>query len=200
MPPSEEARPRTSDLLERLARQHPGPAVTLQEVADALGERGFGVLMFLLAVPNAVPGPPIPGFSVIFAIPLTLLAAQLMTERHEPWLPGWLMRRAVRLERFRRMVAHAAPRMRRIERFLQPRPGLPAPRLLGVTLLALILAMALPIPLVNLPPAVVICIVALGIVEKDGRAVRLGIVLGVLAIAWVVAVTFGGAQLVRSWL
>ena len=199
MPPSEEGRPRTSDLLDHLARQHPGPDVSLQEVADALGERGFGVLIFLLAVPNAVPGPPIPGFSVIFAIPLTLLAAQLMTGRHEPWLPGWLMRRSVRLERFRRMVSHAAPRMRRIERFLQPRPGLPDQRLLGVTLLALILAMALPIPLVNLPPAVVICIIALGVVEKDGHAVRLGMVLGVLAIAWVVGVTFGGAQLVRSW-
>ena len=199
MRPSEEGRPRTSDLLEGLARQHPGPAVTLQEVADALGERGFGVLIFLLAVPNALPGPPIPGFSAVFAIPLALLAAQVMAGRDEPWLPRRLMRRSFPVDRFRRMVGHATPRMRRIEKFLRPRPGLPDRRLLGAALLALILAMALPIPLVNLPPAAVICVVALGMVEKDGRAVRLGLVLGACAIAWVVAVTFGGAQLVRGW-
>lgn len=198
MPSFEAARPRTSDLLELFAANHPGPRVSLGEVADALGERGFGVLILILAAPGAVPGPAIPGFTAVFAVPLSFLAVQLAAGRAEPRLPQWLLRRSIARASFRKLVGHAAPRIRRAEKWLHPRRRLPHPLALGLSLLVLILAMALPIPFANVPPAAVICLVALGMIEKDGGAVRIGLLLAGPAVAWVVALTLGGARLVAA--
>lgn len=191
-------RPRTSDVLRDLAAAHPGPRVSLGDLVDALGERGFGILILLLALPNAAPGPAMPGLSSALAIPLAFLAAQLASGRAEPLLPAWLLRRSMTLARFRQLVAYSAPSIRRAERWLKPRPGVPAKRWLGVALLLLALALAMPIPFANLPPALALTIVALGLTEKDGAAVRLGLVLAVPACLWVAALVVGGYAIVAA--
>jgi hypothetical protein len=191
-------RPRTSELLVRLAAAHAAPRISIGDVVAALGERGFGVLILMLALPNALPGPAMPGLSALFAIPLAFLAAQLAGGRHEPQLPRWLLRRSITIEQFRRLVGWAAPPMRRIEAWLRPRPGLPDRRWLGLALLLLTLALAMPIPFANVPPALVLTLVALGLIEKDGYAVVAGLALGVPACAWVAALTVGGYHLVAA--
>ena len=187
---------RTSELLARLAEDHPGPRVSLGDLVDALGERGFGLLILVLALPNVVPGPAIPGFSAIFALPLGL---QLTLRRHEPRLPGWIGRRSLSLDRFRALVARAAPLLRRLEARLRPR-GLPlggwgAPAL-GAVLVVLALALAVPVPFGNTPAALAIIIVALGLLERDGRAVAAGVATGAVACAWIAVLLFAGARLV----
>jgi hypothetical protein len=193
-------RRRTSDLLRALAAAHPGPRVSLGEVVEALGERGFGILILLLALPNAVPGPAMPGFSAAFAIPLSFLTAQLAGGREEPRLPSWLLRRSMTLAGFRQLVAYAAPPMSRVELWLKPRPGLPEKRWLGLALLLLTLALAVPIPFANLPPALALTLVALGLIEKDGIAVRVGLVLAVPACLWVAALVIGSYHLLSAML
>jgi hypothetical protein len=195
---SSEATLRTSELLARLAADHPGPRISLRDLVEALGERGFGLLMLVLALPNIVPGPAIPGFSAIFALPLVLLALQLTLRRREPRLPGWLGRRSLSLHRFQAIVAGAAPLLRRLEAGLRPRgrtlAGRGAP-VLGGVLVVLALALALPIPFGNTPAALAIIIVALGLLERDGRAVAAGIVTGAMACAWIAVLVFAGARL-----
>ena len=61
---------RKSAVLQRLAAEHPGPEIRMGEVVAALGERGLGLAMLLLAVPNLLPGPVMPGYSTIFGIPI----------------------------------------------------------------------------------------------------------------------------------
>jgi hypothetical protein len=191
-------RRRTSDLLSDLAAGHPGPRIRLGEVVDALGERGFGVLILLFARPNLVPGPAMPGFSAAFAIPLALLSAQLAGGRAEPRLPRWILRRSMTLAGFRHLVSYAAPPMQRIERWLRPRPGVPERKFLGLALLVLTLALAMPIPFANIPPAMVLALIALGLIEKDGRAVVVGLALGIPACAWVAVLSFAGYQLIAA--
>jgi hypothetical protein len=193
-------RRRTSDFLREFAAAHGGPRVTLGEVIDALGERGFGLLILLLALPNVVPGPAMPGFSAAFAIPLSFLAAQLAGGRDEPRLPAWLLRRSMTLAGFRQLVAYAAPPIRRVERWLRPRPGLPERRWLGLALLLLTLALAVPIPFANVPPALALVVIALGLIEKDGGAVRAGLVLAVPACLWVAALVVGSYRIVSAML
>mgnify|MGYP000900579717 CR=1 FL=1 len=53
-----------SDLFVRLLDPARGPTVTLREMLEALGERGFGALILLLCVPNYLPVS-IPGFSAL---------------------------------------------------------------------------------------------------------------------------------------
>lgn len=198
---SEPAR-RTSDLLEDLARTHSRPRVAVADIIDALGGRGFGVLMLVLALPNAVPGPAIPGLSALFAAPLLILTAQIAVGRPEPRLPAWLLRCSMPLPRYQAALDRALPYLRRVEALLRPRPswllrrrGLPV---LGGLLVALTLVLALPIPFANTPIALALVVIALSFLERDGRALAIGLALGVLASAWVAGLIVAGARLAET--
>src|SRR4051812_41090351 len=77
-----------SAILRRLAGTGEGHRISLGQIMDALGDRGYGLLIFVLAAPNAIPGPAVPFLSLIFAVPMALIAAQLALGREEPRLPG----------------------------------------------------------------------------------------------------------------
>ena len=64
-------------------------------------------------------------------------------------------------------------------------------RLVGLFLLVLAIVLTLPIPFGNWLPAFAISIIALAIVEKDGVAVLIGIVLGVIGLFIAGAVVIG---------
>jgi hypothetical protein len=178
---------RASVLLQTLARSAP-EQIKLGVVAAALEDRGFGIAILCLALPNAVPGPYLPGVSMVFGLPIIWLGLQMARGRTTPGLPGWLERRSVGRRRFTRLVAHAAPLLTRIERWLMPRPGwltrAPGQRLAGMALIVYGLVLSLPIPLGNLPVAVAITVLALGMIERDNRALISGLVIGMLACLW----------------
>lgn len=176
-----------AETLRRIADSSDGEWISLDEILTALGNHAFGLLVLALALPNAIPGPIIPGMSVPFAIGIILMASQILRGQPQPLLPGWLRRRSMRRERFRRFVNKAEPLLRRLERWLKPRSS----RLLhagnnrgalGVALIIFAVVLALPIPLGNGPEAFAICIVALGLFEGDERVVGIGVIGGVLAI------------------
>jgi hypothetical protein len=178
---------RVSRLLQRLAAAAP-ERVSLGAVTAALEERGVGIAVLCLALPNAVPGPSLPGISALFALPIAWLGLQLARGRDYPRLPRWLCERSVERRRFAGIVARAAPAIDRLERWLGPRPGWltrrPGRRLPGFALVLYGLVLAMPIPLGNLPIAVAIVILALGLIERDSRALFSGLVLGALACLW----------------
>jgi len=137
----------------------------------AVGERSFGALLVLLAIPNMLAGV-IPGLSIVLGLPLMLLSLQLIVAARRPWLPPRLARLEIRRSDLHRLVDKVSPRLRRLERALRPRlPGLTAPwakRLIGVACLALSVFVFLPIPLANLLPAIGIMLFGFAILERDG--------------------------------
>jgi hypothetical protein len=189
---------RTSEILSALARTHRGPRVALGDLAAALGERGFGLWILLLALPNAVPGPAIPGFSLVFALPMLALTVQIIIGWHEPHLPRWLLRRSIPGSAFSGFVAKASPLLVRAERWLRPRPiwltGRRGSRFLGLGLAVLSAVLALPIPLCNGPVAAALSLIGLAMMEEDGRAILVGLGLGLLSCLWVAAVSLFGFE------
>jgi hypothetical protein len=193
---------RVSDLLMLLSRTWPHERVSLGDVTRLLGDRGYGVLMLVLALPGAVPG-----ISSIAAIPLALVAVQLAIGLPRPWLPRFLAARSLSRPDFARMVERVTPHLTRVERLLRPRltalTGAIGERVMG--LLCLILALLLIIPiLVNLPLVVPIVLMSLAIIERDGAFAIAGfavgcIVLGTLGgLSWVSIQ--GGLQLAGKYL
>jgi hypothetical protein len=67
---------RTSVLLREYMASLDAPKASLDSLRDALGDRGFGVLLFIFALPNLIPVN-IPLLSAVLGAPLVLLAAQL---------------------------------------------------------------------------------------------------------------------------
>jgi hypothetical protein len=185
--------------LRRLSEEHRSERFAVTDLLAALGDQGFGLLILLLALPNVVPGPMIPGFSVPFAIGIALLGLQLAIGWHSPRLPGWLKRLSIERGRFERFVLRTEPVLLRLERWLRPRPsGLtegPGERLVGVSLISLSLILALPVPFGNAPMALGIIIIALGLLEGDGRALTIGLAASLAAALWNVALIIAGAEL-----
>src|SRR6185369_9355618 len=153
---------RTSQLLRDFLSSHTEPRISLGSLRDALGDRGFGVLLFIFALPNLIPVN-IPLLSAVLGAPLVLLAAQLTYGRHKPWFPHWLARQSVSRQNFEAVVRRALPHLERAEELLRPRLTVllswTGERLIGLGLLVLTLVLALPIPFGNWLPAVAICII-----------------------------------------
>jgi hypothetical protein len=180
-------RARASALLRRLAETAPD-RVSLGDVTAALKERGIGIAVLCLALPNALPGPSLPGISAFMGLPIAWLGLEMARGRAHPRLPRWLREWSVGRRRFAGLVTRAAPLLDRLERWLGPRPGWltrgPGRRLPGLALILYGLVLAMPIPLGNLPIAVAISVMALGLIERDNRALSSGLFLGALACLW----------------
>jgi hypothetical protein len=141
-----------------------------------------------------------PGLSAVLALPILWLSARLALDRERRQLPGFLRRRALARERFAHFIDKALPMLIRIEAWLRPRPSfLTEPRgrrLVGIALGLFALGLAMPLPLGNSPIATGISIVALGLIEEDGRALSIGLAVGVVACLWLALLATVGIQVV----
>ncbi|WP_245593574.1 exopolysaccharide biosynthesis protein [Azospirillum halopraeferens] len=189
----EGARKRASEVLDDFLAHEHGERIVLGDLLAILGDRAFGALLLLLAIPNVLP---VPGLSTATGLVTALVAAQMALGRRAPWLPRRLA--AVGIDRavFLKVVARAHPHVRRIERrLLRPRlPALTSPlaeRAVGLVVVVLAVVLSLPIVFGNQPPALAIALIALGLIEKDGAFVLAGLVASVLALGVVLAVVTG---------
>lgn len=165
---------------------------SIGDLADSLGERAFGALMFIFAVPNAIPTPP--GTSAILGLPLVILTWQVLAGRQTLWLPEVVRKRRISKEMLHAFVTKVTPIMAKLERVLKPRLGFVvtsdlAERLIGLVTFPLALILFLPIPFGNIPPALAIACLALGLAERDGLAVLVGYVFSVASVAILAAVS-----------
>lgn len=187
---------KVSQIIVELARE-PKERVRLADLVAVLDERAFGVLMLMLALPNAAGLGSIPGMSTVFGIPQIFVSLQMVTGAHRPWLPAFVLQRSIAMKDFRTMVEKAEPHLIRVERLLRPRftvmTSTPVERLLGVVLLILSIVVALPIPLANWPPAIAQGLISLGLIEQDGIVITIGVVVATIATA--IAVAVGGGIL-----
>lgn len=185
-----------------LADHHRGTRIAVAELLAALSDHGYGVLLLLLALPNAVPGPLIPGFSVPFALGIAALGVQIARGWHTPRLPRWLLALSMESKRFRRLVDRTEPLLLRLERWLRPRRATlsdgPGERLVGLALIGLSIVLALPVPFGNTPIALSIIVIALGQLEGDGVALLLGLVAGAAATLWNAGLVLAGAELIHA--
>ncbi|MBL8832106.1 MAG: exopolysaccharide biosynthesis protein [Rhodospirillales bacterium] len=180
-----------------------GPAdgrVTLGELIARLESRGYGMLLFLFAAPNLTPGPSIPGFSTIFALPLAVIAAQMALGVSHPRLPGFLARLGVSRVRARSILSHLRPMLARVEKLFAERwpvwCGPAARRWIGLVAILQAGLLLLPLPVLPLIPSLALIVLSLGLVARDGRAVAVGLVLCAAAsAAFVAALVLGAAAL-----
>lgn len=187
---------RLSELLRQIAEDPGRERISLEDLLVVMKARAFGALLLVFAFPNILPSPP--GLAGVLGLPLLFLASQMMLGQ-SPWLPRFIAKRSLPRGTFQAMVTRATPWLHRAERLLrvrlQPLASAPAQRVLGGFVLILAVALALPIPFANMAPAVAICIIGLGILERDGLSVLVGAIAGLAALTYVSAL---GYALVKS--
>jgi hypothetical protein len=164
--------------------------ISLDELLRAFGERSFGFLILVFALPNGIPAPIAPGLSAILGAPLLLLSVQMVLGFKTPWFPASWRARSFARRDVAKLLRPALPYIVKIERFIRPRfthlaAGPLSGRLIGGLILWNAVLLSLPIPFGNLIPAWAIILAALGQVERDGALVVAAAASSVVATAWV---------------
>ena len=179
-----------------------GRTAKLGDVIDRLDERAFGFLLLLLALPCCLPFVYL--LPQLVALPMLALAAQMAAGRHHPWLPKKLHERSFSVPAFEKVVDRSAKYVGWIERIAQPRlrpvTSHFASRIVGALLLIPTASILLPLPSTNTIPGIGVAIASLGLIERDGVLVILGLIVGFI---WVGLLVFLGAeatQFIKDWL
>ncbi|MDM7459422.1 MAG: exopolysaccharide biosynthesis protein [Paracoccus sp. (in: a-proteobacteria)] len=187
---------RLSDILQKIADAPatPDERISLGHLIEGFGNRAFGALLFIFAVPVALPIK-IPGISAVLGAPLLFLSWQLMCGREQPWLPQVMRSRSFLRVDFARMLQRVLPSIRRVERLVGPRliwmTNRRGEQVIGLFAFVLAVVLFLPIPFGNTPPALAIAIMALAVLERDGLAAIAGTLVGLAGIAVVSGVIVG---------
>jgi hypothetical protein len=170
--PAQEAAP-ISRIVAEVAALCPGERISLGDMAEAFGDRAFGLLILLLLLPSLLPG-----MASVFGLPVLLLGVQMGLGRREPRLPGFIARQSIRREDLLRLAGTSSTWIKRIERYVKPRPGFfispLGDRLFGWLTAYVALMLILPGPGTNGPPAFGNIVMALGLIEHDSRTTAWG--------------------------
>jgi hypothetical protein len=158
--------------------------VTLKEILGLAGERTFGFLFVLLALPSALPIPA-PGYSIPFGILMFVLAMQLVAGRTRLWLPESWKDKAFPINKVRGVVKAGTPWLRRLEALSRPRmtyvcTSLPGRVVIGIAISLMSISMMIPIPGTNTLPAMGIFVTGFGLLDDDGLISIGGLILCVL--------------------
>jgi hypothetical protein len=162
-------------IIAQVAATFPGERITLGEMAEAFGERAFGLLILLLCLPSLLPG-----MASVFGLPMLILGVQMGLGRTRPSLPRFLAARTVKRTDLMRLANASSRGLKTVERFVRPRPGWciepSGERLVGWMTVLAALMLILPGPGTNGPPAFGTIIMALGVVEQDSRVTGIGLI------------------------
>jgi hypothetical protein len=173
---------RTTDLL-RQALADNGERISLEQFLAPLGERSYGFLLLLLALPNFIPLP----LGGVMGLLIALVGAQMLYGLQRPWLPRRARVHAFARSSVEHFLARMTPLFARVERLCKPRlqqfTRRPLERISGFLLIAIGALLSLPIPFTNYPFGLIVLLFAVALIERDGA-----LLLGVWAICIAVIV------------
>jgi hypothetical protein len=181
----------TSEVLLRAVRGE-SEKVSVREIIDALDARSFGLATLMFALPSVVPMPP--GVPTVVGICLLIVSFQMVIGREDLWLPGILAKQTFDRKSLVKAFEGLAPRLRGIERVMKPRllfmTGRAGAVLIGIIVLIMAVVLILPLPPGgNFPPALACAVLGMGLAQRDGVIVLVGLVVSVVALAAVSFVT-----------
>ncbi|WP_422371620.1 exopolysaccharide biosynthesis protein [Hoeflea sp.] len=188
--------------IETILRPHLTPSgsgakatITLGTLSDLMEERAFGLLLLVLALPCCLPFVYL--LPQLVALPMVVLAAQMAAGRRSPWLPETLRKRQLPVAGLLDVVARAKRYGGWLEQLAHPRfsglTGDRSARIVGALLVIPCLSILVPLPLTNTVPGIGVALAAVGLIERDGLFVILGLITGLV---WVAILVIGGPALI----
>lgn len=174
-------RPRTSQIVRELLDGLDAEDMAVSAFLEVLRSRAFGLLILLLGVISIVPG-----INVVASFLIMFVAAQMIIGRQIPVVPGLIGEYRMPFRRIKAVVKRILPHLERMERFVKPRWPIatsgPVKVLTGVVLLALCFTLLIPVPFSQLLPAFAIIVIALALLERDGLAMIVGLLVSAITL------------------
>ena len=155
------------------------------EIFRLFTRRGAAPLLIVLSFPFFLPIQ-IPGFSFPFGMLLALIGLQMTFFKRIIW-PNWILKKTVSASRVKKVALFALNASRKIFKFFKPRitaltQSSIAQRVHGllITILALLLAIPMPIPLTNILAALPIFMIGFALAESDGMLIILAYFMAII--------------------
>ena len=176
----------TRALVEQLAQGDPDASLNFGQLLDSFSERAFGLFLLLVMLPCFIPLPF--GVGSLSGALVALVGLQLLFRLHRPWLPRFLARRPIQRRSLIQFRDRMSRWLQRLERLTRPRNEILfdhplAHAFTSLLLIALGISLALPLPLTNYPFGLILLCYAFALIERDGRLLIIGWILGVTEIA-----------------
>ena len=149
-------------------------------------ENGLLLMMMFFALPIAIPLPYPPGFTTIMGIPLILLSFQMLFGFKQVVLPSKVSRYAISNSVIISISNKVVPLLRLLEKYIKPRfsyaKSTYCEQFIGLISLICAIAVAIPLPLTNSIPALGIVVMALGLLNRDGLVILLGLAVSIIGL------------------
>jgi len=190
---------KTSKVLRDLLEKNPDKSFTVQKIVDSLGSNSsFGTSLLAFSIPEVLPIP-IPGLFTVVVIPTGIISAQMIAGNKQLKLPQFLLKRSIPRKALATTIHAILPFLEKTEKYVKPRwqwaTHPTSKRFIGAFVFLLALAIALPVPFTNMPLAISIFIISIGLIENDGMMIALGILIGVAALALLGSLILGAFSL-----
>jgi len=175
-----------------------GCHISIGELMSRIAERGFGMLLVLLALPTLFPVLP-PGSAATIGLIYTIIGVQMLLGRKYPWLP-----QRVRNYRLSENTAHKLRErgvgfFKTLERFSRARwMFMETPlmlRLVALTVVLMGFILFTPLPFMNTLPAFAVMLLGAGLLNRDGIFLLAGLLLSFSLLGFIY---FGVDALLRT--
>ncbi|MBF0315830.1 MAG: exopolysaccharide biosynthesis protein [Oligoflexia bacterium] len=173
-----------------------GQEITFGELLQKMGESGPLLLVVIISIPFLLPMP-VPGLSVPFGIVIAFSGVAIALKR-PLWLPRFFREKKFSVKTLQQIFATGTKFLRKIRPLFRERLTIVASSWavqlmagLLITLCGLLLALPLP-PGTNFPPALIITLSAIGLLERDG-------LLLILAPTLLALIIIGVGRLIGEW-
>jgi hypothetical protein len=188
-----------AERLNRLLDQAQAQEILVSTIVDTLGGKGQAVLMILFSLPFCQPIQ-IPGFSTPFGVLLAFIGLRIACG-HRIWIPKKLLEKKISYRVLKKISSIAITITEKLSFLVSTRmvwlvqnPTLHITHGLTIAVLAILLALPLPIPLTNLLAAYPILAFGLGILEDDGLMIAIGYLLAIFCFSFFVALIWFGKE------
>ncbi len=175
------AQNRTSVLLNTTLQEIPGEKVKVEDLMQYFHRRSFGGVFFILAILCLIPG-----VSIFAGIVLIIPGLQMCVGFSMPLLPRFISQRLISVKRLRLFGIGLIPWVEKLELIVRPRWSVMSGKLfrqiIGLVVVVMACIVAIPFPLSNYPPAIAVLCLSLGLLERDGWMIMLGLVFSGLAL------------------
>lgn len=178
--------------------------LTLNEIVERTGGRGIYLFLILISLPFITPIP-LPGFSLIVGV-IIFIAGMRMALGLPPKLPGFIGKKAIPVERQRKIIAASVKWVKRIERMAKPRGrewightvSLRANGLL-IAFLGMLLVLPLPVPFTNSGPGLAVIFLCVSLMEEDAVLVWVGYFLSAASVIYLLALSKGAVEIFEKY-
>jgi hypothetical protein len=154
---------------------------TAYELVAALKKRSFGILLLIMAIPNACLVASIPMVSFVFGFIIILISIQIIFQQHKANLPKVIGEKTFSKKQLEYILNKYTLHLLKIEKYVKTRwvflTSTTGEIILGIICLMHGILIFLPIPLGNFLPGIALVFLALGVIEKNGLFVFIGHIL-----------------------